>query len=262
MTRPIDSSYDRNSANATTALLDALKKIHKIETHCNGNVEVDGEMVESATFDAQAMTWDGTADGLEELGWEQAAEAMRDDAEADSADNGDADAVEIQSVLYAEHCSAPFPAAEIPAAEWSRLESAVAKALAAAYPDAVVIVSIRHGVSGCGSGATYRSGGVAEVEQSRDCDEIVGRAWQAWSESLPAPVESVEGAHLTPSDSAGPSRRWSVSTDAISTTVCAHDEDEAARLFAASEHVADIESAADLRAWAERDGGWCRIVKQ
>jgi len=81
MTRPIDSSYDRNAADATTALLDALKRTHTVETHCNGNVSIDGEILDKGPLEAQAMAWDGTADGLEDLGWERAADAMRDDEE-------------------------------------------------------------------------------------------------------------------------------------------------------------------------------------
>ena len=68
-----------NSAAATTDLLDALKRAHAVTTCTDGSVTVDGERLDSAAFDAQAMSWDGTADGLEELGWEDAAEAMRDD---------------------------------------------------------------------------------------------------------------------------------------------------------------------------------------
>ena len=57
-------------------------------------------------------------------------------------------------------------------------------------------------------------------------------------------------------------RRWTLTTDAVTTTIEAHDEDEAARLFAASEDIDGIESAADLREWAEALGGWCRIHEQ
>jgi hypothetical protein len=52
--------------------------------------------------------------------------------------------------------------------------------------------------------------------------------------------------------------RWTVTTDAVTTDIEADDEDEAARLFAESERIAGIESAADLsERWAEgrgRDG--------
>ena len=67
------------SADAKTALLDALKRAHKIETYCNGNVSIDGEILDKGPFEATAMSWDGTADGLEDLGWEMAADAMRDE---------------------------------------------------------------------------------------------------------------------------------------------------------------------------------------
>jgi hypothetical protein len=79
MTRLIDSSYDRNAANATTALLNTLKRSHTVTTCTDGSVTVDGERIESQAWDDMAMRWDGTADGLEDLGWEDAAEAMRDD---------------------------------------------------------------------------------------------------------------------------------------------------------------------------------------
>lgn len=69
------------SADAKTALLDALKRAHAVETYCNGNVSIDGEILDKGPFEATAMSWDGTADGLEDLGWERAADAMRDDEE-------------------------------------------------------------------------------------------------------------------------------------------------------------------------------------
>ena len=68
-----------NSAAATTDLLDALKRAHAVTTCTDGSVTVDGERLESQAWDDMAMRWDGTADGLEELGWDAAAEAMRDD---------------------------------------------------------------------------------------------------------------------------------------------------------------------------------------
>lgn len=79
--RPIDSAYDRNAGAAAIALLDALRLAHTVD-FADRDVIVDGETLEANAFDAAAMAWDGTADGLEDLGWEAAAEALRDAEEA------------------------------------------------------------------------------------------------------------------------------------------------------------------------------------
>lgn len=55
---------------------------------------------------------------------------------------------------------------------------------------------------------------------------------------------------------------YTITTDAVTTTIEAVDEDEAARLFARGEHITGIEDADDLRAWADGCGGWCRIISQ
>lgn len=78
--RPTDSSYDRDAATATERLLAALRRAYKVETPVTGSVIVDGREITSQEWDQMAMAWDGTADGLEALGWEEAAEAMRDEA--------------------------------------------------------------------------------------------------------------------------------------------------------------------------------------
>lgn len=68
--RPIDSAYDTRAANAITALIEALREGgHDVEGHVNGAVTIDGETLNSDEFDRAAMAWDGTEDGLEDLGF-------------------------------------------------------------------------------------------------------------------------------------------------------------------------------------------------
>ena len=68
------------TADATTALLAALHAGgYAVETLVTGAVIVDGQHIDASAWDTMAMSWDGTADGLEELGWDMAAEAMRDE---------------------------------------------------------------------------------------------------------------------------------------------------------------------------------------
>mgnify|MGYP001579847251 CR=1 FL=1 len=81
--RPIDSSYDRNTADATTALLDALRRCYGVETHVTGGVTIIDPLkirheLDAEEFDRMSVAWDGTADGLEDLGWGSAAEAIRE----------------------------------------------------------------------------------------------------------------------------------------------------------------------------------------
>lgn len=81
--RPCDSSYDRTAASATEALMEALRRVHTVHSTTAGNVLVDEGTdherdIAPADWDQMAMGWDGTADGLESMGWEAAAEAMRD----------------------------------------------------------------------------------------------------------------------------------------------------------------------------------------
>ena len=157
---------------------------------------------------------------------------------------------EIECVIYAEHAAGTESAASIPAAEWDRLTSETRAALERAYPAAEVSVEIRRGVRGVGSGTTYRIDGEKDDTESADANAIAQRAWERWCATMPE--ESAEPA----------ARRWTVTTDAVTTTVEARDEDEAARAFAKSEDLDSIADAADLRAWAEALGGWCRIVRQ
>jgi len=61
-----------------TSLLDALRRAHTVETSVTGCVYVDGKEIDAQAWDHMEMTWDGSADGLEDFGWEAAADAMRD----------------------------------------------------------------------------------------------------------------------------------------------------------------------------------------
>lgn len=88
----MDRTIDRAQAQATLSLLDALRLAHEVETPVTGSVIVDGEEITSEAWDRMAMTWDGTPDGLEELGYEDAAEALRDRVEwsvGDRVEGGD-----------------------------------------------------------------------------------------------------------------------------------------------------------------------------
>jgi hypothetical protein len=68
--RNCDSAYDARTGGAITSLLDALREAgHEAEGHVNGAVTVDGETIDSEDFDRAAMAWDGTEDGLEDLGF-------------------------------------------------------------------------------------------------------------------------------------------------------------------------------------------------
>ena len=68
--RPCDSRYDMMVGGAISAFLAALSEAgHDVESHCNGAVTVDGEIIESDAFDRCAMSWDGTEEGLEDLGF-------------------------------------------------------------------------------------------------------------------------------------------------------------------------------------------------
>ena len=67
------------AADSTTALLTALRAGgYTVETLVTGAVIVDGQHIDASAWDSAAMAWDGTADGLEDLGWDMAAEAMRE----------------------------------------------------------------------------------------------------------------------------------------------------------------------------------------
>lgn len=68
------------TADSTTALLAALRAGgYAVSTVVTGAVIVDGQHIDAGSWDSMAMSWDGTADGLDELGWGRAADAMRDD---------------------------------------------------------------------------------------------------------------------------------------------------------------------------------------
>jgi hypothetical protein len=78
----MNSTTDR-TADATTALLAALHAGgYAAETLVTGAVIVDGQHIDASAWDTMAMAWDGTADGLEDLGWDRAADAMRDGEDA------------------------------------------------------------------------------------------------------------------------------------------------------------------------------------
>lgn len=103
--RPCDSSYDRTAASATEALMEALRRAHAVRSTTAGNVLVDEGTdherdIAPADWDQMAMSWDGTADGLESMGWEAAAEAMRDaeDEETDE-DEPTMDAAEAERII-------------------------------------------------------------------------------------------------------------------------------------------------------------------
>jgi hypothetical protein len=82
------TTMDRNAAVGTAALLAALRAGgYDVQTPVTGSVIVDGQEIDSAAWDRMVMEWDGSADGLEDMGWEHAADAMRDEEEdADRAD--------------------------------------------------------------------------------------------------------------------------------------------------------------------------------
>ncbi len=74
------------TGNATTALLAAFRRAYTVETHVTGGVTITDPLkirheIDAEGVDRMAMSWDGTADGLEDLGWGSAAEALRRDAE-------------------------------------------------------------------------------------------------------------------------------------------------------------------------------------
>lgn len=67
------------AADSTTALIAALRAGgYTVETVTTGAVVVDGQHIDSGAWDTMAMSWDGTADGLEDIGWDMAAESMRE----------------------------------------------------------------------------------------------------------------------------------------------------------------------------------------
>lgn len=68
------------TADASATLISALRAGgYAVETVTTGAVIVDGQHIDACRWDDMAMSWDGTADGLEELGWDLAADAMRDE---------------------------------------------------------------------------------------------------------------------------------------------------------------------------------------
>ena len=76
--RACNSGYDARCGGAITDLLDALRRAHAVD-FADRDVIVDGKTIASHRFESLALAWDGTADGLEEFGWEAAAEALRDE---------------------------------------------------------------------------------------------------------------------------------------------------------------------------------------
>lgn len=71
--RPSDSCYDRAIGGSVTALLAALRLAYPVECHWDGSVTVNGDDIGSVEFERRAIAWDGTADGLDELGYGLAA---------------------------------------------------------------------------------------------------------------------------------------------------------------------------------------------
>ncbi len=68
--RTTDSAYDTRTGDSITVLMTALRESgREVESHVNGAVTVDGETINSEDFDRAAMAWDGTDDGLEDLGF-------------------------------------------------------------------------------------------------------------------------------------------------------------------------------------------------
>jgi len=68
--RNSDSAYDTRTGNAITALIAAIRESGRmVECFVNGNVNVDGDIIDADAFDRMAMAWDGTEDGLEDLGF-------------------------------------------------------------------------------------------------------------------------------------------------------------------------------------------------
>jgi len=56
---------------ASERLIAALRATGRtVETPVTGSVLVDGEEVSSEAWDRLVQAWDGTEDGLEDLGWE------------------------------------------------------------------------------------------------------------------------------------------------------------------------------------------------
>lgn len=91
---------------------------------------------------------------------------------------------EIRAVVFAEHCSAPIPAREIPGEKWADLSRRIERALELAYPEAGVTVEIRQGVSGVGSGAAYLMECETQADESEHCRAIVERAWLEWLKGI------------------------------------------------------------------------------
>ena len=74
------TTMDRNAAAGTTALIAALRAGgYDVQTPVTGSVIVDGDEISPAAWDRMVMEWDGSANGLEDMGWKRAADAMRDE---------------------------------------------------------------------------------------------------------------------------------------------------------------------------------------
>lgn len=59
------STYDQRFATATASLLDALRSAgYIVQTTVTGSVIVDGTEYSAARWDAIAVEWDGTEDGI------------------------------------------------------------------------------------------------------------------------------------------------------------------------------------------------------
>lgn len=99
----------------------------------------------------------------------------------------------------------------------------------------------------------------AAVEMERDTQPAFGVTVDIDGETV---AEVRDGVVEREDEDDEPSHAWTVTTDAVTTTIEAADEDEAARRFASGEHITGIEGAADLRDWAIERDGWCRIISQ
>lgn len=63
--RQANSAYDRQFATSTASLLDALRSAgYIIQTTVTGSVIVDGTEYSAERWDAMAVEWDGTEDGI------------------------------------------------------------------------------------------------------------------------------------------------------------------------------------------------------
>lgn len=76
--REIDSAYDRRVGQASDALWHALSACHDLRSIVSGAVLVDGQEIDAEAWDHACMAWDGSPDGLRDLGWDAAADAAEE----------------------------------------------------------------------------------------------------------------------------------------------------------------------------------------